>query len=87
MALATKRLWRRNMYECHSISEQLHAKPLQATWDRERKNGLFNSRRYKKHGNFVPCIDGYATAIPGDRNNTFRCNNVSSAERSPVHLC
>lgn len=26
----------------------------------------------------VACVDGYAEVIPGDGNNTFKCNKVSS---------
>lgn len=28
--------------------------------------------------NYTPCEDGFAAAIAGDRNNTFKCNNVST---------
>lgn len=28
--------------------------------------------------NYTPCKDGFAAAIAGDKNNTFKCNNVSS---------
>ena len=34
-----------------------------------------DSSRYPELG-YTPCEDGFAAAIPGDKNNTFRCNNV-----------
>ena len=47
----------------------------QATWDRQRAEGAMDSAQYKGL-DYVPCVDGLATAIAGDANNTFRCNNV-----------
>lgn len=35
-------------------------------------------KSYTKEGP-VPCVDGYAEVIPGDKNNTFACSNVSLA--------
>jgi hypothetical protein len=35
-----------------------------------------DSARYPELG-YTKCIDGFAAAIPGDVNNTFRCDNVS----------
>lgn len=35
-----------------------------------------DSSRYPELG-YTPCENGFAAAIPGDSNNTFRCNNVS----------
>jgi hypothetical protein len=38
--------------------------------------GLMNSALYPELG-YTPCVNGFAEAIPGDVNNTFRCRNVS----------
>lgn len=43
---------------------------------------MFNSAQYPELG-YTPCVDGFAAAIPGDVNNTFRCDNVSSWH----HIC
>lgn len=34
-----------------------------------------DSTQYPELG-YTACVDGFAAAIPGDVNNTFRCNNV-----------
>jgi hypothetical protein len=36
---------------------------------------LFNSEQYPELS-YTPCENGFAAAIPGDFNNTFRCDNV-----------
>ncbi|OSS50429.1 hypothetical protein B5807_04855 [Epicoccum nigrum] len=46
-----------------------------AEWDAELASGAMDSSRYPEL-NFTPCKDGFAAAIPGDRNNTFKCNNI-----------
>jgi hypothetical protein len=38
--------------------------------------GAMNSTQYPELG-FTKCENGFAEAIPGDANNTFKCNNVS----------
>lgn len=38
--------------------------------------GEMDSEQYPELG-YTPCVDGFAAAIPGDANNTFRCSNVS----------
>lgn len=43
-----------------------------------------DSSRYPEL-NYTPCKDGFAAAIPGDRNNTFKCNNVSGLNGSNSH--
>lgn len=48
----------------------------QAQWDAEIASGAMESSRYPEL-HHTPCEDGFAAAIPGDTNNTFRCNNVS----------
>lgn len=40
------------------------------------ESGQKDSTQYPELG-YTPCVDGFAAAIPGDVNNTFRCNNVS----------
>lgn len=37
--------------------------------------GQMESAQYPELG-YTPCIDGFAAAIPGDKNNTFQCNNI-----------
>lgn len=57
----------------------------QAQWNSELAAGLLDSAQYPELS-YTPCVDGLATAIPGDANNTFQCNNVSifmSLTRSP----
>ncbi|KAL2206179.1 hypothetical protein CC79DRAFT_856287 [Sarocladium strictum] len=44
-------------------------------WDAEENAGLFNSEQYPELS-YTPCENGFAAAIPGDFNNTFRCDNV-----------
>lgn len=41
-----------------------------------REAGRFNSSMYPRIDGFVSCENGYATAVPGDANSTFRCKNV-----------
>lgn len=62
---------------------------IQKGWEAEIEAGLMNSALYPELG-FTECIDGFAAAIPGDNNNTFRCGNVSfpqnlHAERHTAH--
>lgn len=47
-----------------------------AHWDFEVASGAMNSELYPELG-YTKCIDGFAAAIPGDFNNTFKCRNVS----------
>ncbi|KAF7531512.1 hypothetical protein G7054_g8812 [Neopestalotiopsis clavispora] len=50
-----------------------------AAWDAKRKAGAFDSRQYKSYSaeaGPVACTDGIAAVIPGDANNTFKCNNI-----------
>lgn len=35
-----------------------------------------DSSQYPELG-YTACKDGFAAAIPGDKNNMFKCNNVS----------
>jgi hypothetical protein len=37
--------------------------------------GAMDSTQYPELG-FTKCENGFAEAIPGDANNTFKCNNV-----------
>jgi choice-of-anchor B domain-containing protein len=47
----------------------------QEQWDGELAAGQMDSVQYPELG-FTQCIGGFAAAIPGDTNNTFRCGNV-----------
>lgn len=40
-----------------------------------------DSSKYPELGH-TPCVDGFAAAVPGDVNNTFKCNNVSLSKSS-----
>jgi choice-of-anchor B domain-containing protein len=44
-------------------------------WEAEMEAGLMNSALYPELG-YTPCENGFAAAIPGDKNNTFRCDNI-----------
>ncbi|KAF2225344.1 hypothetical protein BDZ85DRAFT_215457 [Elsinoe ampelina] len=45
------------------------------SWKRAEEAGVMVSSRYPELG-YTKCVNGFAEAIPGDRNNTFRCNNI-----------
>ncbi|EPS43250.1 hypothetical protein H072_2760 [Dactylellina haptotyla CBS 200.50] len=53
--------------------EQIMSKK-HAIWDRQRAAGLMTAA-YPELG-FTACKDGIAAAVPGDKNNTFKCNNL-----------
>ncbi len=46
--------------------------------EKQRQAGALNSAQYKSIDERVRCENGLAVAVPGDANNTFRCNNVCS---------
>ncbi|KAK7428411.1 hypothetical protein QQZ08_005030 [Neonectria magnoliae] len=46
-----------------------------AEWARQEEAGAFASEQWPELG-YTACVDGFAEAIQGDRNNTFRCHNV-----------
>ena len=50
-------------------------------WKEERESGVRDSAQYPELG-YAKCVDGWAHAIEGDRNNTFACQNV----RPPLAL-
>jgi choice-of-anchor B domain-containing protein len=45
-----------------------------------------DSSRYPELG-YTPCENGFAAAIPGDTNNTFRCNNVRNIDQRTPDGC
>lgn len=49
---------------------------MKKQWEAELQAGQMDSSHYPELG-YTPCENGFAAAIPGDSNNTFRCNNVS----------
>jgi hypothetical protein len=51
---------------------------MKAQWDAEMAAGAMDSTQYPELG-YTKCEDGFAAAIPGDKNNTFKCNNVSNS--------
>ncbi|EON66369.1 hypothetical protein W97_05466 [Coniosporium apollinis CBS 100218] len=46
------------------------------TWQKQRDAGLFDSSLYPDIDKKVPCINGTATAIPGNANYTFKCKDM-----------
>ncbi|KAL6704088.1 hypothetical protein ACN47E_008751 [Coniothyrium glycines] len=46
-----------------------------AQWDAELASGAMESSGYPELG-YTACENGFAAAIPGDFNNTFKCNNI-----------
>lgn len=52
----------------------------QAEFARQREAGAYNSEVWPELG-YTPCVNGWAEAVVGDRNNTFRCHNVSSHQK------
>ncbi|KAF1842957.1 uncharacterized protein K460DRAFT_136923 [Cucurbitaria berberidis CBS 394.84] len=46
-----------------------------AQWDAELASGQMDSSKYPELG-YAPCENGFAAAIRGDSNNTFKCNNI-----------
>lgn len=58
----------------HSVHANL-AHHDKAHWANELAAGQMNSSQYPELG-YTPCENGFAAAIPGDTNNTFRCNNI-----------
>ncbi|GJC87651.1 hypothetical protein ColLi_10489 [Colletotrichum liriopes] len=48
---------------------------FKAQWEAESEAGLMDSARYPEL-DYTPCVNGFAAAIPGDVNNTFRCRNI-----------
>lgn len=51
---------------------------LQTKWNQLRAAGRFASEQYPDIDTVVRCVNGLATAIPGNASYTFRCNNVRS---------
>jgi choice-of-anchor B domain-containing protein len=48
----------------------------QESFDRQRALGRYETTQYPDITSQVPCLDGKATAIPGNANYTFACSNV-----------
>jgi choice-of-anchor B domain-containing protein len=46
------------------------------TFTRQREAGAYQSSQYPPIDKRVNCVNGLATAIPGNPNYTFRCNNI-----------
>ena len=51
----------------------------QADFAQQKALGLYNSSRYPDINTHVPCVNGKAIAIPGNREYTFKCNDVSGS--------
>ncbi|KAK3401513.1 hypothetical protein B0T20DRAFT_116352 [Sordaria brevicollis] len=67
------------LYENGARHEHIMALKHQ-TWAEMDAAGVFNSKQYKKFPShkldYVPCVKGYASYIPGDAKYTFKCNNL-----------
>ncbi|KAL8364938.1 hypothetical protein RB595_003973 [Gaeumannomyces hyphopodioides] len=61
-------------YDSGVIHEEIMAHKMEL-WNREQAQGLMDSERYPELG-FTPCVNGWIEAIPGDRNNTFKCSQM-----------
>ena len=48
---------------------------MQSFWEQRRAEGAFDSAQYPELG-YTKCVNGWAEAIPGDRSNTFKCQNI-----------
>ncbi|KFA73896.1 hypothetical protein S40288_00935 [Stachybotrys chartarum IBT 40288] len=62
------------LYDSGVIHDQIMENKI-SQWTRARELGLYNADRYPELG-YTACVNGWIEAIPGDRNNTFRCNNI-----------
>lgn len=47
---------------------------IQAQWNAELVSGAMNSSQWPELG-YTKCENGFAAAIPGSTNDTFRCNS------------
>ncbi|KAF2018535.1 hypothetical protein BU24DRAFT_385184 [Aaosphaeria arxii CBS 175.79] len=61
-------------YASGAVHERIMRMKLRQ-WDAEIASGQMNSTQYPELG-YTKCENGFAAAIPGDFNNTFRCNNI-----------
>ncbi|KAH8730088.1 hypothetical protein GQ44DRAFT_747098 [Phaeosphaeriaceae sp. PMI808] len=61
-------------YASGAVHAQIMAIKM-AQWDAELASGAMDSSKYPELS-YTPCENGFAAAIPGDTNNTFRCNNI-----------
>lgn len=77
--MARKKVWTTTKYQYQGMAYTNIG--YQATWDRQIASGAMDSTQYKSHpisaaAAPVQCINGTAKVVPGDRLNTFKCNNV-----------
>ncbi|TLD35916.1 Arylsulfatase [Venturia nashicola] len=63
------------LYDSGIMMERIMMRKV-TKWDQLRKAGRFASEQYPPIDTMVKCVDGLATAIPGNANYTFRCNNI-----------
>lgn len=61
-------------YDSGLVHERIMQKKM-AGWDAELAAGVMNSALYPELG-YTKCVNGFAEAIVGDKNNTFKCRNV-----------
>ena len=77
LVLFTPRLWRLKWYAVPNLlGHGITLTTLQAQWDAEIAAGEMQSSKYPEL-HYTACDNGFAAAIPGDKNNTFKCNNVN----------
>lgn len=56
----------------------------QASWAKAKEAGVFDTTQYPELG-YTKCVNGWIEAIPGDRNNNFRCHNTDLYHFLPHH--
>ncbi|GJC97586.1 hypothetical protein ColKHC_06412 [Colletotrichum higginsianum] len=66
------------IYDSGVIHKDIMARK-KASWDRQIESGEMDSTAYRSRlaeEGPVACVDGVAAVVPGDANNTFKCNKV-----------
>ncbi|KAG7103295.1 hypothetical protein HYQ44_017383 [Verticillium longisporum] len=66
------------IYDSGAIHKDLMARK-HASWDRQIASGEMNSTIYQSRlaaDGPIPCVNGVAAVVPGDRLNTFKCDKV-----------
>ncbi|PSN60722.1 hypothetical protein BS50DRAFT_535171 [Corynespora cassiicola Philippines] len=61
-------------YESGSVHSRIMGIKM-AQWEAELAAGQMESSQYPEL-TYTPCENGFAAAVPGDTNNTFKCNNI-----------
>ena len=77
VALAARELsFSKYEYESGLVHESI-METKHASWDRQREAGELESSKWQAlQAPYVKCEGGLATVVPGDANQTFKCNNM-----------